>query len=251
MKRIHHLNCVKIVTPFNDNVTGHCLLIEEDAGLLLIDTGLGLQDIEHPDERLGNDLIKAVGFELNSDYTAFRQIKALGLDPSSVKHCVISHLDPDHTGGLADFPDAKVHVYREELMNFESGNPRYLPQHLNHHPDIQVYGISNEEWFGMEARRIHTEFETELFLIPLHGHTSGHCGVAIKWEEKWILYAGDAYYIREELDNADHPAGKLAEARADDNALRLASLEKIKKIIKDYPEIRVFGYHDQLEFSGW
>lgn len=251
MRRIHHLNCVKIVTPFNDNVTGHCLLIEEDAGLLLIDTGLGIQDIEHPDERLGNELIKAVGFQLNHQLTAFHQMKTIGLAPSDVKHCVISHLDPDHTGGLADFPSAKVHVSKEELMNFNSGNLRYLPQHLNHNPEIEVYDGSTENWFGMEARRVRTDFETEILLIPLFGHTAGHCGVALRWEEKWILYGGDAYYIRAELEDENHPAGKLAEARADNNTLRLESMEKIKKLIREHPEIKIFGYHDYTEFSGW
>ncbi|WP_312992188.1 MBL fold metallo-hydrolase [Chryseobacterium flavum] len=250
MKRIFHLNCVKIVIPINDNVIGHCLLIEENNGdLILIDTGIGVQDIESPDKRLGEELIKAVGFQLDMELTALNQIRQLGLDPGRVKHCILSHLDPDHTGGIADFPQAKVHVAKEEYQNFESGNPRYLKEHLAHHPEILEYSSSDEQWFGLEARRIHTQLETEILLIPLFGHTFGHCGIAFQRNEKWIFYTGDAYYLRLELEDEQHPVNQLAAARADDNTKRLESIRKIKTLMKDHPEIETFGYHDAKEFS--
>jgi len=53
MPQIHHLNCVKIVSPVNDNVCGHCLLIQENDKLILVDTGIGLLDIQNPEERIG------------------------------------------------------------------------------------------------------------------------------------------------------------------------------------------------------
>ncbi|ROI04991.1 MBL fold metallo-hydrolase [Chryseobacterium sp. G0240] len=248
MKRIHHLNCVKISIPMNDDVIGHCLVIEEDDQLLLIDTGIGILDVENPDERLGNELIEAVGFQLDTELTAFHQLQKLGLSPSLVKDCVLSHLDPDHTGGLADFPYATVHISKEELLNFASGNPRYLQHHLAHQPTIIAYPESKEEWFGLEARKISTSLQTEILLIPLFGHTLGHCGVALQWEGKWILYVGDAYYMKAELEDEHHPAGQLAEARAENNAERLNSIEKIKKLTREHPEIEIFGYHDREEF---
>ncbi|MCL8537752.1 MBL fold metallo-hydrolase [Chryseobacterium gallinarum] len=251
MKRIHHLNCVKISIPMNNDVIGHCLLIEEDDNLLLIDTGVGVQDVEHPNERLGAELIEAVGFQLDMERTVFHQIQKLGLEPAHVKDCVLSHLDPDHTGGLADFPHATVHVSTEELINFYSENPRYLQGHLAHHPFVKEYPASDQHWFGLEARKVDASSETEIFLIPLFGHTLGHCGVAIRWEEKWILYVGDAYYLRAELEDEQHPAGELAASRADDNTRRLESMVKIKKLINEHPEIEVFGYHDREEFSKY
>ena len=44
MVKIHHLNCVKIVTPINDDVIGHCMLLEEGNKLALVDAGFGLSD---------------------------------------------------------------------------------------------------------------------------------------------------------------------------------------------------------------
>lgn len=248
MIEIHHLNCVKIVSPFNDNVCGHCLLLKENDHLVLIDTGIGLLDTLYPNERIGQELIDRVGYRFDENQTAVRQIEHLGLDPEKVTDCIVSHLDNDHIGGLADFPKATVHVGIEELENFHSGNPRYLKMPFAHHPIIKTYKKSDFHWFGFEARKISAKIETEIFLIPLFGHTLGHCGVALKPYNKWLFYLGDAYYLRAELTTLDHPVNEVAKIRADNNDLRIETVAKIRKFANDHPEIEFFGYHDIDEF---
>jgi glyoxylase-like metal-dependent hydrolase (beta-lactamase superfamily II) len=251
MLEVIHLNCVRIVSPIQENVCGHCLLLKENEQLLLIDTGIGLLDTLHPEERIGQQLIDLVGFRFDEKLTAIRQIEQLGLDPDKVTDCVISHLDSDHIGGLADFPLATVHVASEELENFHSGNPRYLQAPLSHDPRIQSYASADAEWFGFEARKVNTAFSTDIFLIPLFGHTLGHCGAAFNANGKWIFYIGDAYYLRSELSHDDQPVNELARMRADDNALRMVTLERIRQLMHDHPEIDVFGYHDIEEFRQY
>lgn len=250
MIEIHHLNCVKIVSPINDNVCGHCILIKENKRLILVDTGIGLLDIANPDARIGKELVQMVGYRFDASQTAFRQIESLGLDPKDVTDCIITHLDNDHTGGLSDFPNANVHLGIEEWNSYQSGNPRYLNAQLSHDPTIKTYDKGMQRSIlGLEARPIHIGTETEFYLVPLFGHTLGHCGVLIKAKEKCILYVGDAYYMRVELNDADHPVNQLAQLRADDEALRLKSLETIKRFIERHPDVEVFGYHDIDEFN--
>lgn len=249
MAKIYHLNCVKIVSPINENVCGHCLLLQENNKLILIDTGIGLLDIKNPTERIGQKLIDLVGYRFDEKQTALRQIENLGLKPENVTDCIISHLDNDHIGGLADFPKAIVHVGVEEFENFNSDNPRYLKTPLFHNPTIKTYGKSNFNWFGFEARKIDVNIETEIFLVPLFGHTSGHCGVAIKTTGKWIFYIADAYYMRVELSDDNHPVNELAKVRADNNDLRIATVDKIRKFVNDNPEVEIYGYHDIEEFN--
>ena len=249
MPQIHHLNCVKIVSPVNDNVCGHCLLIQENDKLILVDSGIGLLDIQNPEERIGQQLIDMVGYRFDENQTAIRQIEKLGLDPEKVTDCVISHLDNDHIGGLADFPNATVHVGLEECDAYISGNPRYLKTPLSHQPTIKTYEKLDLNWFGFEARKVDIDTETEIYLIPLFGHTLGHCGVAIKAEKGWLFYIADADYMRIELTNSDHPVNQLAKMRAEDNDLRINTLDKIRNLINEHPEIEVFGYHDIEEFN--
>lgn len=238
---------MEIQSPGNGRAIGHCLLLEAGSRLILIDAGIGLNDTKNPSSRIGQRLIDVVGFKFNEDWTAVRQIQRLGLDPGTVTDCVVSHLDPDHIGGLVDFPNAVVHVGLEEYEHFQSGNPRYLQHQLNHLPPIKTYAKASENWCGFEARKIAIP-ETEIYLIPLFGHTLGHCGVALRSGADWLFYVGDAYYLRAELTDAEHPVHALAEMRADDNRLRIDSLNKVCRFMIQNPHISVFAYHDASEY---
>lgn len=248
MIRVHHLNCVHIQSPLGPAI-GHCLLLEEGENLVLIDAGIGLEETKDPELRLGKELIEIAGFKFNEDLTALKQIERLGFNPSQVKNCICSHLDPDHIGGLADFTDAKIHISKEEYDSFRIGNDRYLPKQLEHQPEIKLYHSNDSEWFGLPARIIDLPIGIEVYFIPLFGHTFGHCGVTFKLNEKWIFYAGDAYYLRDELTNINHPVDKLATLRAVDDELRKDSLQKIKRMLERHEnEIEFFCYHDPSEF---
>lgn len=250
MIEVHHLNCVKIVSPINDNVCGHCILIRENDRMILVDAGIGLLDIADPNARIGDELIKTVGYRFNESQTAYRQIEGLGLEPNEVTDCIITHLDNDHTGGLSDFPNANVHLSKEEWESYQSDNPRYLKAQLSHQPTIKTYDESKHiSILGLEVRPIELAMETTFYLVPLFGHTYGHCGVLIKAKEKYFFYVGDAYYMKIELSDKSHPVNQLAKMRADDESLRLSSLETIKQFIVRNPDVAVFGYHDMEEFN--
>lgn len=249
MTKVHHLNCVEIQSPIGSRAIGHCLLLETEHKLILIDAGIGLLDTQQPETRIGQDLINMVGYRFNEEWTAIRQIERLGLNPNFVTDCIISHLDNDHIGGLADFPNAVVHVGKEEYENFKSDNPRYLKTPLLHNPKIVTYSQSKNNWYGFEARKIDIDADIDIFLIPLFGHTNGHCGVAIKPDSNWAFYVADAYYLRAEIKDTNHPVNELAKMRADNNDLRITTLDKIRDFVNNHPEIMVFGYHDFEEFK--
>ena len=244
--KIHHLNCVEIESPFGPAI-GHCVLLEQNESLALIDSGIGVAETREPEKRLGKELVEITGFKFEEDRTAIRQIEKLGFDPKNVKNIICSHLDPDHIGGLVDFPNAKIHVSKEEYECFKSGNERYLPQQLAHEPEIELYKNNDSEWFSLPARRLDLGFE--IYLIPLFGHTLGHCGIAFKNAGCWTFYVGDAYYLRAELKDKNHPVDQLATIRATDNEMRKKTLEMVRSVIDKYgDEMDYFGYHDPTEF---
>lgn len=251
MTTIHHINCGTLVVPSFPTVVCHCLLLQEGERLALVDTGIGLEDVRHPVERLGQPLIDLAGFQFHECDTAVRRIEALGFSPRDVRDIVLTHADPDHAGGLADFPTAQVHVSEEERGWLEGGNWRYRSTQFAHDPLWRTYGDSTRQWFGLEARRIETGLSSEVLLIPLFGHTLGHCGVAIEQAGRWLLHAGDAYYLRVELTTDDHPVSQIAAQRADDDAQRQVSLEHLRRLLCDHRDkIDVIGYHDLSELPA-
>lgn len=257
MTKIHHINCGVLHAPPNPPASCHCLLLEHDGRLALVDTGIGLLDVARPLERIGQPLIDLAGFQFEARNTAVRGIERLGFQAADVSDVVLTHGDPDHTGGLADFPSATVHLSEEERGRIGDGQQRYLPQHFTHGPRWKTYASSPRRWLGLEARPVALGFGPEVLLGPLPGHTLGHCGVAIQQDGRWLLHVGDAYYLRVELTTDDHPVSALAALRADDDAQRRESLERLRRLARDHAaEVDLFGYHDFNELppgstAGW
>lgn len=247
MTKVHHIRCGTLHAAPNPVAICHGLLLEDPGGLALVDTGIGLLDAG----RLDPQLIEMAGFRFVEEDTAARRVEALGFRNGDVGHIVLTHCDPDHAGGLSDFPRARVHASEEELASVSAGHWRYVPGQFAHGPAWEPCGASERRWFGLEARTLDLGFASEVLLIPLFGHTLGHCGVAIRQGDRWLLHVGDAYYLRVETQTDDHPVSLLAAQRADDDALRRASLGEIRRLLRDHAgEIDLFGYHDSSEFPG-
>lgn len=193
---VHHLNCGSMTPHFpRMQVIVYCLLVETDEGLLLVDTGFGTDDCTHP-VGLMRFFAAYVGATLKIEETAVRQVQRLGFKPEDVEHIVLTHLHLDHAGGLADFPAAQVHVLRTEFEG--ATHPTglverfYLPAHWSHGPRWVLHEQCTEEWFGFDAMRLLPGLSPDILLVPLPGHTRGHCGVAIATQSGWLFHCGDA-----------------------------------------------------------
>jgi glyoxylase-like metal-dependent hydrolase (beta-lactamase superfamily II) len=194
--RIHHLN-LGTLYPRYPKTQAICygLLLETEDGLMLVDTGFGTKDHTDPSP-LMRFFTSWMGVRGGIEETAIHQISAMGFNPRDVRHIILTHLHLDHAGGLRDFPDAEVHVHRKELE--AAMKPRgimeqaYLRDQWAHEPKWVVHDRVNGAWFGFDRIEVMREQEYEILLIPLPGHTRGHCGVAIGSSQGWLLLCGDA-----------------------------------------------------------
>lgn len=253
MTTVRHLDCGTLHAPPHPAVGCHCLLLVDPAGLALVDTGIGLKDIADPVGRIGPTAIAAAGFQFRWADTAYRQVERLGHDPAAVRHVVLTHGDHDHVGGLADFPQATVHLSAEEHADIVAGHPRYSAAQFAHRPRWSPAPAEPAvDWFGLPARPLPLGFGSEVLLVPLFGHTRGHCGVAVRQGDRWLLHAGDAYYLRAELDTDDHPVSAVSAMRAMYDTARRRSLAELRRLHRDHPgAVTLFGYHDRGELPAW
>lgn len=192
---IRFFNCATMYPRFpNWKVGNLTILVETDQGPVLVDTGLGLHDHESPTRRV-RMFRSILGIPYAPEETAIREVEAMGISPRSVKHIVMTHLHFDHAGGLPDFPWAKVHLHQNEfaaMLKPKTWLERYAYDKADfaHRPYWMVYDQCTEKWFDFDA--ILLPFKPRIYLIPLFGHTSGHCGVAIEDGEGWLFQTGDS-----------------------------------------------------------
>jgi len=242
---IRSINGGYLHNPPHPQVISHCLLLQEDGHSALIDTGIGLLDIRQG--RIAPDIARARGFQFVEANTVAAQLAA-GEPAVNPDHLILTHADPDHAGGVSDFPGAVVHMSTEEYKALASGHYRYIPAQFSDDVRWELYSEGTDTWFGLEARRLRLPFASAVFLIPLFGHTEGHCGVAIETDEGWILQAGDAIFLEAELLTNDHPVSALSAGAATDNKRRLRSLDVLRRLHREQPHIRILTYHDP---TGW
>lgn len=238
----------------------HCLLVETDEGLVLIDTGLGLHDVHSPRERLSRFFLLLVAPDFREEMTAVRQIERMGFDPADVRHIVLSHLDFDHAGGLDDFPRAMVHLMAVERAAATAQRTmldrmRYRPQQWSTMPSWRSYEPGNgETWFGFDAVRHLAGIPDDILLIPLTGHTLGHAGIAVRRRDDWLLLAADAYFFHTELDFERPrctPGLRFYQWMMEkDRKLRVRNQDRLRQLRRQHAdEVEVICSHDVAEFE--
>lgn len=269
--RIHHLNCVSACPLGGRLMDGrspsvlqrgslccHCLLAETDDGLVLVDTGYGLQDVRAPKARLSGFFLKLMSPDFREEHTALRQIEALGFRASDVRHVVLTHLDFDHAGGLDDFPQARVHLLAEERRHAEArltwlDRQRYRPQQWASRPRWVAHGSGSERWFGFERVQGGRGLPPGVLLVPLPGHTFGHAGVALQAAGGWLLHAGDAYFFHREM-HAEAPwctpGLRLYQTMMEkDREARLENQARLRALAASASGVHVLCAHDPHEFE--
>lgn len=167
------------------------LLIESQAGLILVDTGRG----DKFDEKQRNILRLGPRRErLVSD------LRRVGFRPEEVAIVILTHLHADHAGGatrwdtpdhspgkaIATFPRAKYYVQRLDLAEARFPNERTLATYQSHNwqplLDSGQLEVINGDY--QIAPGVRTE------VAP--GHTAGIQSVWVEDRDESLLFLGDA-----------------------------------------------------------
>jgi glyoxylase-like metal-dependent hydrolase (beta-lactamase superfamily II) len=269
--RVHHLDCCTMCPRGRSALNGegrlserarmvsHCLLVETDAhGLLLVDTGIGVEDVRDT-RRLGPVFGRAMSVDATqTQMPALPQVEALGYRREDVRHILLTHIDFDHAGGLPDFPGAKVHVHAREkeaalaLATFNA-KTRYRSPQYAHGPDWETYDALGEPWKGVPAVRQLAGLPPEILALPTPGHSRGHSAIAVDTGRGWLVHAGDAYFHRSERERGDTsgmPWGlRLVERFI---ALDYKAVRRTHAVLAELARregVTVFSAHDAVEYE--
>jgi glyoxylase-like metal-dependent hydrolase (beta-lactamase superfamily II) len=266
IRAVHHLNCGTMCPVggflfgqrgLRGKLVAHCLVVEtERDGLVLIDTGFGTRDVARQTP-ISRSFRAMCGPTFDPGETAIAQLEARGLDPAAVRHIVVTHLDLDHAGGIADFPGARVHVHAKEhaaamARTRRLEKERYVPAQWAHGPRWEVYSEDGDTWRGLPAIQRLRGLDADIGLLPMHGHTRGHSAILVRAAERWLVHAGDAYFHHGTVDGGAVPIGLRAFERVmqTDGAGRRASAAALRQLRESYDDLDLFCAHDPVEFEA-
>lgn len=163
---------------------------------VLVDTG-------YPPTFRGTGLVgtlyrRILPASVGPDETVDQRLLALGLTPADVEFVVLTHLHPDHVGGVRWFAGARFVLSSGQIASLRRSRVRegifrpLLPPWFaagvvaDEEPAVTIAGLSGFDLFG----------DGSVLVVSLPGHARGHLGVLF---DGAVLVAGDAAWGREFL----------------------------------------------------
>jgi N-acyl homoserine lactone hydrolase len=219
------------------------LLEHPGAGRILIDTGLHPSVAVKPAESFGRITLLAFrDLEMDAGQAVPAQLRERGIDPGEVGTVVMTHLHVDHASGVSEFPEATFFVSRAE---WEAGTSQgqlhgYVTRQFDHAFDYRLLDFDGEEpeSFSGFARSFDLFGDGSVRAVYTPGHTLGHMSVVVRTAGGEVLVAGDAIYLRRNLDDNHLPH------RTEDDHLYRRSLREIQQYVQETPDAVVIPGHD-------
>lgn len=150
------------------------------------------------------------------------EFEKLGIDPASITHLFLTHMDMDHAGGIDRdskmdwFQQAQVFVGRGEKCLMEGSTPRSFIF-------LNPVEISRECTYLDDGDTVRVGAVT-VQAIATPGHTPGHMAYLIDGE---ILYSGDALVLNDGNVEPFYRTWNMNHEQVEQSIRKLAALENI------------------------
>jgi N-acyl homoserine lactone hydrolase len=219
------------------------LLEHPGAGPVLIDTGLHPSVAAKPNESLGRlGTLVFRDLQMDPSQAVPAQLRELDIEPSEVRTVVMTHLHIDHASGISEFPDATFVVSRAEWEAATSQGRLhgYSTRQFDHAFDYRLLDFDGEDTssFSGFARSFDLFGDGSVRAVYTPGHTLGHMSVVVRTAGGEVLVAGDAIYLRRNLDDTHLPN------RTEDDHLYRRSLREMQQYVRETPDALVIPGHD-------
>lgn len=196
------------------------LIKHPEKGYILFDTGY-TNRFFNSTRKFPNKIYALITkVSINQEDEIKNQLIRNGISPEEINYILLSHFHADHTGGLIDFPYAKILCtkkawsHTQNLNNFFSFSKGVLKmQHPENLADrIQFIDViskkNNHPIFGTEYDIFHDE---SILAYDLPGHAAGQFGIRLKTDKNVYFLIADACWLSEsyKTNTSPHPIVKL------------------------------------------
>ncbi len=221
------------------------LVHHPSAGPLLVDTGLHPSIATDPDANLGRLAASFTEPEVTKGEDVPARLRAKGIEPSTLRTVVMTHLHVDHASAVSEFPGAAFIVSKAEWEDATTGLlpilKYYRPQQFDHAFDFRTvdYEAPSINSFSTFGRSFDLFGDGSVVLVSTPGHSAGHQSVVLKTGIGPLVIAGDAIFLEDQLD----PGADLA-ARARDRHNYERSIRELALYRREHPSVTITPGHD-------
>jgi glyoxylase-like metal-dependent hydrolase (beta-lactamase superfamily II) len=128
-----------------------------------------------------------------------QNMRAAGYEPAQVDTVIITHLHPDHVGGIADadgkplFPKAKIMVAKEDndfwlSQKTADGSPEAMQPFFKMARDAAAPYLKGSQWQVFSEGSV---LVPGIIAVKANGHTPGHTAFAVESDGQKLLIWGD------------------------------------------------------------
>jgi len=177
------------------SATLNVILVKTGDRTILLDTGLGLMSLDGTSPPNAGRLTPTLAL--------------LGVTPEAITDVVISHLHPDHIGGISD---GVTPAYPNAAYYFPQGDYDFMQSGPVGNEQVDgLIGLANSllapiqasDQLTVYASDAETEIVPGIFTAPTPGHTPGHVALRAASGDTSFVYTGDA--VTNSIISLQHP----------------------------------------------
>lgn len=235
-----------------------CALIEHPQhGPILFDTGLGSEAASlfrsplpaFPIVQWLARALLSLHFNPDSD-SLLTTLRALGVDPQSIKHVIMSHLHVDHTGGMRDLPGALFYVSRAEWRRRPLRDSVGTLLKGWHPADYQGAAVHLVDYDQPLSGYAPFDVGYDMFgdgsciLLSTPGHTPGHQSLLLKLASgREVLLLGDAVYMNECV-HGPYEITRIARSFRSEDSTAWNTVQRLHALWCHHPDLTLIACHD-------
>lgn len=227
------------------------LIEHPELGWILYDTGYTDRFYEATRKFPNSIYAKITKVEISKEEEVASQLIKFGIQPTDIKHIIITHFHADHVGGLKDFPNATFYCSRQSFeytmklnktISFSKGVLKdLLPDNIRERVQFiedkghaftdEIFGLSYD-LFGDNSIRTH----------HLPGHAIGQIGVQLQTEKEAYFLVADACWMHNAYTENRLPSQIVRIFFSSWKDYKL-TVNKVSEFHKQHPNVKIIPTH--------